>query len=238
MNEPLLQIDGAGPLPERIYTRVVEAILRGDFAATGKLPTESVLAGRFGVSRPTVREALSRLRSDGVIESRRGSGSFVVRRPGAPAVPATPIRSLADIERYYVFRSCVECGAAAGAAEFRDAADLDALRRDFDALTVAMEGGETGVDEDVRFHLAIATASHNPFFVSAVQTSVAPIRQFMELARGVTDKKSLERVRTVQAEHLAIVEAIAAGSAADAAEATRLHVQNAKRRIFEGTRLP
>lgn len=240
MNEALLQLDsaGAGSLPDQVYARVVEAILRGDFSTAGKLPTEGELASRFGVSRPTVREALARLRSDGVIESRRGSGSLVVRRPGAPLVAPPPIKSLADIERYYAFRCCVEGGAAAGAAEFHEADDLMAIRTEFDALGAAMEGGQSGIEEDVRFHLAIARASHNPFFVTTVETSVAPIRQFMELARSVTDKKSLERVRTVQAEHLAIVEAIARRSPSAASEAIRVHVLNAKRRIFEGTLLP
>jgi GntR family transcriptional repressor for pyruvate dehydrogenase complex len=238
MTDSVLQIGGAGSLPDRIYTHVVEAILRGDFSATGKLPTEGELASQFAVSRPTVREALARLRSDGVIESRRGSGSHLLRRPGTPTACATPIRSLADIERYYAYRCCIESGAAAAAAEFHDAADLAAMRAEFDALTVAMEGGQSGIEDDVRFHLAIARASHNPFFVSTIETSVAPIRQFMELARSVTDKKSLERVRTVQAEHLAIIEAIARRAPAEAAEAIRVHVLNAKRRIFEGTQLP
>jgi DNA-binding FadR family transcriptional regulator len=238
MNEPLLQTGGAGSLPDRIYTRVVEAILRGDFASTGKLPTEGVLASQFGVSRPTVREALSRLRSDGVIASRRGSGSHVVRQPAARAAPATPIRSVADIERYYVFRLCVESGAAAGAAEFHDAEDLLAIRAGLDAMADASQQPTAGVDADIRFHLAIARASHNPFFVATIETSVAPIRQFMELARNVSDRQSLEGLRVVQAEHEAIVDAIARRSPAAAAEATRVHVLNAKRRIFEGTPLP
>ena len=235
MNGPLLQNEGAGSLPDRIYARVVEAILRGDFVPSGKLPTEGELASSFGVSRPTVREALSRLRSDGIIDSRRGSGSYVISAPGVPVASATPIKSLADIERYYAFRSCVEAGAAAGAAEFRDASDLETLRAAFDVLNVAMEGGESGVDEDLRFHLAIARASHNPFFVMTIEASVAPIRQFMERARNVADKKSLERVRTTQAEHLEIIDAIARRSPIDAAEAIRRHVLNAKRRIFEST---
>nr|WP_315429277.1 FadR/GntR family transcriptional regulator [uncultured Albidiferax sp.] len=238
MNESLLQAGGAGSLPDRIYAHVVESILRGDFAPSNKLPTEGALASQFGVSRPTVREALARLRSDGIIDSKRGAGSTVIRAPGSPVVVATPIKSLADIERYYAFRSCIEMGAAAGAAEFRDAADLEALREAFDALSTAMEAGKSGADEDVRFHLAIARASHNPFFVASIDTSVAPIRQFIELARNATDKKSMERVRATQAEHQAIVEAIARRSPADAAEAIRSHILNAKRRIFERTQLP
>jgi GntR family transcriptional repressor for pyruvate dehydrogenase complex len=240
MNEPLLQTDGVGSLPDRIYARVVEAILRGDFSPHNKLPTEGALSTQFGVSRPTVREALARLRSDGIIDSRRGAGSTVVRVPGTPGVPvvATPIKSLADIERYYAFRSCIEMGAAAGAAEFRDDEDLQALHAAFDALNTAMEGGQSGAEEDVRFHLAIAHASHNPFFVATIATSVAPIRQFIELARNVTDKKSPTRVRATQAEHQAIVDAIARRAPAEAAEAIRIHILNAKRRIFESTPLP
>lgn len=237
MNETLLQNDGAGSLPDRIYARVVEAILRGDFAPHNKLPTEEALSAQFGVSRPTVREALARLRSDGIIDSRRGAGSTVIRAPGTPVVAATPVKSLADIERYYAFRSCVEMGAAAGAAEFRDADDLEALQQASEALNTAMEGGESGADEDVRFHLAIARASHNPFFVTTIDTTVAPIRQFIELARNATDKKSLARVRTTQAEHQAIVDAIVRRSPGDAAEAIRIHILNAKRRIFENTPL-
>ena len=237
MNATLLHDAGSGPLSDRVYARVVEAILRGDFAPSGKLPTEGKFALSYGVSRPTVREALSRLRSDGVIGSKRGSGSFVIRPPGAPVAVVAPIKSLADIERYYVFRSCVEAGAAASAAEFHDAADLESINQAYDALNAAMEGGNSGVDEDVRFHLAIAEASHNPFFVTTIQTSVTPIRQFMELARNVTDKKTLDRVRTTQAEHQMIIDAIIRRAPVDAELAIRTHILNAKRRIFESTPL-
>jgi len=116
MNELLLPAGGVGPLSSQIYALVVEAILRGEFGPSGKLPTESELAATFGVSRPTIREALSRLRADGVIGSRRRAGTSVIRTPGAPVVAMTPIRNLADIECYYAFRSCVEAGAAAAAA--------------------------------------------------------------------------------------------------------------------------
>ncbi len=237
MNDLSLGAEAAGTLPERIYAHVFESILRGDYGKAGKLPTESVLADRFGVSRPTVREALSRLRSEGIVTSRRGSGSYVIRLPGAPTSDLLPIRSMADIERYYIFRTCVEAGAAAGAAESRTAADIDAMRETFDALTVAMESGRTGVEEDVRFHLAIARASHNPFFVTTIETSVGPIRQFIELARSVAEKKDMERIRGVQREHQAIVDAVVRRSPEDAAEATRAHIQAARRRIFEGTPL-
>jgi len=237
MNAPLLGIPDSVKLPDRVYAGVVEAILRGDYRADGKLPTETALATRFSVSRPTVREALSRLRSDGIVESRRGAGSYVVRLPASPVARLTPIESVADIERYYAFRQCVESGAAAAAAEQRDAADLDAIRAAYDALDAALEAGGTDVDEDVRFHLAVANASHNQFFVATLETSVGPIRQCMELARNLADRKSEDRRREVQREHQAVVDAIARRAPQDAAEAMRVHIFNARRRIFEGTQV-
>ena len=236
MAEHLLDVNG-GTLPDQIYSRMVEAILRGDYADSKKLPTESELSSQFRVSRPTVRAALSRLRSDGIIESRRGSGSHVLRAPGTPASSMPPIKNYSDIERYYAYRTCVESGAASTAAEFRDADDLASISACLDAQTLAMEGGQKGIEEDVLFHMAVARASHNQFFVAAVEKSVAPIRQFMELARSVHSTMTIERVRLVQMEHREILEAIAKRSPADAAEATRIHILNAKRRIFDATQL-
>ena len=237
MSASLLVPSDTVKLSDKIYASVVEAILRGDFQADGKLPTETALASHFSVSRPTVREALSRLRADGIVESRRGAGSFVVRQPGAPVSRFTPIESLADIERYYAFRLCVEAGAAAGAAESRDSADMEAIHASFDALSAAHLSGASDVDADVRFHFAVARASHNPFFVATIEGSIGPIRQYMELARNVSARKSEPRTRELQAEHAAVVEAIRRRSPFEAAEAMRLHIANARRRIFEGTQL-
>lgn len=228
-----------GSLSDRIYACVVEEILRGDYKVSGKLPTEEMMATRFGVSRPTVREALARLRSDGVIESRRGSGSHVVVRQGLPSdTHATLIKTMADIERYYAFRICVECGAVAAAAEYHTPEGLEDIRAKFKALAIAMERGQMGIEEDIRLHLAIAHASRNLFFVGTIEKDVAPIQQYMEMAKRITDEYSPELAQTVQSEHLAIVEAIARRSPSEASAAARAHLINAKRRIFEGIQLP
>lgn len=233
--EPPLQSEGGGPLSAQVYARVVQAILRGDFGPQGRLPTESELATAYGVSRPTIREALSRLRSDGVLDSKRGAGTFVIRQPGVATVTATPIRNLADVERYYAFRSCVEAGAAAAAAEFRTEADLEALHAAYAALNATETTDASGIDEDVEFHLAIARCSHNPFFVASIETTIAPIRQFMELAQDTASSKSAEQVQATRDEHQAIIDAIVRRAPEEAAQAVRRHVLYAKRRIFEAT---
>ena len=58
-----------------IYERLFELIVAGEFTVNARLPSETELARRFGASRPVVREAPARLRDDGLIVSRQGSGS-------------------------------------------------------------------------------------------------------------------------------------------------------------------
>lgn len=77
------------------------------------------------------------------------------------------------------------------------------------ALSRAVAGDRWGIDEDVQFHLAIARASHNPFFVSTIEASVGPIRRFIEPARSVTQGKDVVRDEEVHREHQVIVDGCA-----------------------------
>ena len=72
-------------LGDRLSQHMAALIECGDFGEGERLPAESDLASRFGVSRPVIREALSRLRIMGVITSRKGSGSYVQKRADRPA---------------------------------------------------------------------------------------------------------------------------------------------------------
>src|SRR6202453_4483635 len=99
--EPLLQPPTLG---DHLSSRISDLIEQGEFGDEGRLPSELALADRFGVSRPVVREALSRLRSRGVVVSRKGSGSYFRKLPppGPAAVGAVgflPIDSLAAVRK-------------------------------------------------------------------------------------------------------------------------------------------
>jgi GntR family transcriptional regulator len=83
-------IPAGGPLFRRIADTLADAVARGDYAVGSRLPSEFVLMRMFGASRFTIREALVDLRSRGLVTSRRGSGTTVLRRtPAAPAFAAT-----------------------------------------------------------------------------------------------------------------------------------------------------
>ena len=221
-------------LPDKVYALLLRSIQSGEFSTDGKLPPEHELARRFDVSRPTVRQAIARLRSDGVVISRRGAGSFVIRMPALARSRRNSIESIADIDRYYVFRMCIEGGAAEQAAEMRTDADLEAIRGSHSHLIETIEAGGSGVEEDVKFHLAIANASHNQFFVTAIEEIVRPIRQCLELATSLSARNTGKQNRRLEDEHGSIVDAIARGSPADAAAAMRQHIVEARRRIFNG----
>src|SRR3954454_22844230 len=115
---------GARRLADIVHEQLFRLIGRGEFPKGCKLPPEGELANRFGVSRPVIRDALSRLKDDGYVRSQRGSGNVVVRgeAPGQQAYP--PIRTISDLLRSYEFRMTVEAATATMAAERRDAGDL------------------------------------------------------------------------------------------------------------------
>ncbi len=216
-----------------IYQRIFEIIIAGEFAVNARLPSEIELAQRFGASRPVVREALARLRDDGIIVSRRGSGSYVKRRPDTAVLRFVTVGSVADIQRCFEFRVGLESATAALAAERWEHDNLTEIRVAYDELEVCIRDGKLGVDADERFHLAIAKATHNSYHVS-VQISLHPQIVFgMNLLRNLSLLRTAERLRTVQDEHHAIVEAIAARKPNAARTAMQSHIENARRRMFD-----
>ena len=228
---------GEAKLSAGIYQHIFELIVAGEFAVNTRLPSETELAHRFGASRPVVREALARLRDDGIIVSRQGSGSYVTRRPDTAVLQFVPVGSIADIQRCFEFRVGLEGAAAALAAERRDDDDLAAIQAAFDALEACIRDGQLGADADERFHMAIAKATHNEYYVS-VRTSLQPhIAVGMNLARNLTLLRTAERLRSVQDEHRAILDAIAARAPDAARTAMQSHIDNARRRMFEGVAL-
>ena len=217
-----------------IYDAIVALIVSGEFAEQSRLPSEVDLSRRFGASRPVVREALARLRDDGLIVSRQGSGSYVTRRPDDAVLRFVPVGSIADIQRCFEFRVGLEGAAAALAAERREASDLAAMRSAYEALEVSIRTGQLGVDADSLFHEAIARATHNHYHVSVQVSLRAHIALGMNLTRNLSMLRTNARLRLVQDEHSTILAAIEARDAAAARHAMETHIENARRRMFEG----
>jgi GntR family transcriptional repressor for pyruvate dehydrogenase complex len=217
-----------------VYDGILGLIVTGEFAENARLPSELELSRRFGASRPVVREALARLRDDGLIVSRQGSGSYVARRPDDAVLRLVPVGSIADIQRCFEFRVGLEGAAAALAADRWDDADLAGVQSAYEALEVCIRTGELGVDADARFHEAIAQATHNQYHVSVQRSLQAHIALGMNLTRNLSLLRTEARLRLVQDEHGSILAAIEARDASAARTAMETHIENARRRMFEG----
>lgn len=208
-----------------------DALVDGD-----RLPSEPEMAATLGISRPVVRQALSRLQQAGIVDVRWGAGSFVRDAAGARRADPSfgPVRSLEEVRLTYEFRCAIEGDAAALAAERQLAGPLGTARRSLDKLDQALAKGEIALAPDLDFHFAIAMASGNPFFERVLRTIQKPLEFSVSLTRTLALSHPNERRLNVMSEHSAILDAIEAGKPAAARKAMRLHLQNSCRRLFQG----
>ncbi|HKR38530.1 MULTISPECIES: FadR/GntR family transcriptional regulator [Paraburkholderia] len=219
-------------MPARIYSDILNRIIEGEYKEGERLPTEHMLAERFATSRPTVREALAQLRADGIIATRHGSGTTVMRRPDPDVRRFAPLETLSDIRRCYEYRVVVEAGAASLAAQKAEDEDIAAIQREWDNLQTIIETSGIGAKDDFAFHMAVARASKNQFFITALSGIQEQMVFSMNLSRNLSLVKSIERQRLVQQEHLEVLEAIQARDPERASTAMRAHLERAVNRMF------
>jgi len=222
-------------LADQVYDQLMVEILEEGYPVNSRLPAEDVLAQNFGVSRPIVRAALSRLRDDGIVQSRRGSGSYVLRRPDRQLISFVPLESISDVQRCYEFRIDVEGSAAAWAAKRRDDEDLAAMEHAYQVMEQGYQENELAVEADQMLHLAVARASKNPFFASVLESLGEQIAFGVKLSRSLTLLDTPARQELVLAEHRAVLEAIRLRQPEVAAATMRYHITAAKDRMFVGT---
>lgn len=232
MSQPFTPVTSGARLSDQVADQLAAEIRRGGLAPGDKLPTEAQLVAQFGVSRTVVREAVSRLKSLGLVDSRQGSGVFV-RQPSSFAplnFEAQHAASQAAVIQMVEVRRALEAEVAALAAQRRTAADLRRIQSAVKALDAAVQRGGNGVSEDVQFHRAIAEASNNPFLLQTLEY----LGQFLHGATQVTranEARRLDFAQQVQDEHAAIVQALQAGDPQAARSAAAGHMDNAIVRI-------
>lgn len=220
----------ADTLADRVYQAVFADIAEGRLAESARLPSEFDFCARFGVSRPVVREALQRLRCDGIIVSRKGAGSFVRRRPEPQVVELAPIDSVADILRCLELRKAIESEAAFLAAQRRGADSLRTLCQILGRLEDELQLGPTHTETDWLFHYEIARATGNRMFAATVMTLKRHISFGQAVARVLSERRA-ERRNLVHREHIAIFEAIWAGNPQLAYELMRRHIEFTRSRL-------
>lgn len=195
-----------------------------------KLPTENALCDMFGVSRTVIREAITQLKSLGLVETRRGVGTTVVRNQPAETYYAYTINPTAveDILHILELRITFETRAAELAALRRDDQDIQTLEETLLAFDAALEKGEMARKEDYQFHYAIAKASKNPFFKQFYEQFNKNIIPRAKIVNSNLDPAAAEvYLARIREEHHEILQAIRSGNAEAARKAMHQHLYRA-----------
>jgi len=216
------------PLYERVVERLREFIDAQRLEPGDRLMSERELAERLGVSRTSVRQALTALRVMGLVEVKHGDGVYLLRSPRdvIPSLASEIVDSEVDHPMIWEVREAIEMQAARLAARRRSDEDLRAMEGALERMEASIAEGDDGIDADRSFHRAIAAAAGN-----------ALLRQLLDQLAEVIDRTSAAsltlpgRPPVSLASHRAILSAIAAGDEAAAAEEMRQHVMTSGQRV-------
>ncbi|MES2186835.1 MAG: FadR/GntR family transcriptional regulator [Pseudomonadota bacterium] len=222
-----------GLLGDKVYEDLLQLLGTPGFEPRARLPGETALSQRLGVSRPVLRQALARLRDEGRVYARKGSGTFVTDAlPQVQALSLSTLENIPDIRAFLEFRCCMEGEAAARAALTRTRDQMHHLRLCRERFEEAIANGNDAVEEDIAFHEAISQACGNRFF-GMTMAALAPQTRFsIALARRLAGRPQGERLADVCREHAAVEQAIERQDAPAARQAVEAHLQGGIRRLF------
>jgi GntR family transcriptional repressor for pyruvate dehydrogenase complex len=188
--------------PEKLsaaVTRQIEKlILRGILRPGERLPAERELAGRLGVSRPSLREAVAGLQDKGLLTARAGAGIYVADVLGSAFSPAL-IRLFAGHDEavfdYIGFRRDLEGLAACRAARLASDTDLRVIRAVMDRMEAAHEKTNPADEArlDAEFHMAIIEASHNVIMLHMMRSIFQLLREGVFYNRQVMFRQRTTR---------------------------------------------
>jgi GntR family transcriptional repressor for pyruvate dehydrogenase complex len=214
-------------VPEVALQAIRKLITEQGFGPGDALPSQRDLAVQLGVSRASLREALSSLSALGVISIQPGKGVFVqspVDLPQSDASPSWPFAAQASPLDIFQLRYALEGFAAGLAAVNLGSADLDALEENVAAMREHLRAGEFDAASrlDFEFHRRILLASGNQAMLSILTASADIFLESQKLPFIRT-----ERAMETWQEHRKILRALARGSAGAAQKAMHEHVRNA-----------
>jgi GntR family transcriptional repressor for pyruvate dehydrogenase complex len=217
----------------RLYQRIAESIAdlidAGEFAPGDRLPAERDLARKLGVSRASLREALSALELDGYVEIRVGSGVYV--RPRRSSRKRAALKGRVDeVSPFDTLRArrLIEAETAALAARHASAEQVKAIEAAFARLAADMRAEKARSEGDRLFHVRIAEAAGNTALAAIVRDLWAAWHQPLN-ARLESLFVTMQRRRDNIGEHRRILDAIRTRDPAAARAAMRSHLIHAER---------
>lgn len=216
-----------------IIERVHAMIVAGEILPGDKLPPERKLAERFGVSRSHLRQAFQALAERGVIESRRGDGTYLLTNmdsgPSEDALLAAITARRNVLHEIIEFRRIIEPPIAALAAQRIDSTTLDRLKVIACDQQRALMVGREATDLDAEFHQILAESTCN----RVLGRVMATIQAILNESRSEWLQSPDRRLTSVEG-HLHIIDALEAGDSGMASLAMQQHILAIEQVIFHG----
>ena len=212
------------PVAAKLVVAYVRQLIEsGEFRAGDKLPPEREFAQLVGVSRATVRAGLQSLATVGVVDSRRGAGTFVA--DGPPRLDVNPLSLFSALhgipqDELFEARRVIEIDLAGLAAERARGDELALISEEVMEMFASIDDVHRFLVHDIRFHRAVATAARNPL-LAAIMEMVADL--FYDQR-----KKTVDRWRDAPEaaeQHRRIYQAIRAGDVERARKEMDTHLQ-------------
>jgi GntR family transcriptional repressor for pyruvate dehydrogenase complex len=215
-------------ISDAVASELERRILEGSLKPGDRLPAERELALELGVSRPSLREAIQKLASRGLVQSRQGGGTYVTDR-----LESTFLDTWQEMmgthpnlrEDMLEFRHMLEGQAAEWAAERATEADLTRLTQAFDAMNLASDADDLSSQSsmDIAFHQAISEATHN---IVIGHLSAALLRLMHDnIHLNLKELKTIPSASSaLKKQHTAIIDAIREHRPAEARAAAEVHI--------------
>lgn len=207
-------------LAEQVEDQIYHYILDTPLEPGDKLPNEFALGEKFGVGRSTIREAVKLLSSRGIVEVRRGSGTYVLAQAPGGSDPLG-LRAVQDKTALALdlvnVRLLLEPGIAEMAANNATEEDIERLRRLCDRVEAKIHDGDRYIEDDIAFHTCVAESSKNMVVEQLIPIIDTAVMMFV----NVTHKQLMEETILT---HRMIVDAIASHDPIGARNAMVMHL--------------
>jgi GntR family transcriptional repressor for pyruvate dehydrogenase complex len=234
------RISAVTRVSDAVAAELEKRVLEGSLKPGDKLPSERDLAAELGVSRPSLREAIQKLVSKGMLTTRHGGGNFVTDRleahfvdPWKDMLSGHPLLHNDLLE----FRQMLESQAASLAADRATDADIERLDNLYASLEAAYVGKDlaSSIDADVAFHQAIAEAAHNVLIGHLTASLMRVIHGHVSNNLEHLHARP-QRWEQLQAQHRAIWQAIREHKPEQAARAALDHIEFVRQSIADNER--
>jgi GntR family transcriptional regulator, transcriptional repressor for pyruvate dehydrogenase complex len=191
-----------GTTSEGVIAQLREMIHRGDLRPGDRLPPERDLAKLLGVSRPTLRSGIHSLAAVGILQSRQGAGTFVVKSDGSPSLDSNSLRLMASLHGFtsaemFEARQALEMAIAYLAAERATSDHMATMAEEITGMYASLDEPEQYLIHDMHFHQTIAAASGNRI-LTALMNMIATIllderRKTVHRSRDLKESAEMHR---------------------------------------------